>query len=99
LRADYEATYEKFIDHLRARNRDAFIIVWATGKADQEVPMEAAKVVARIRARGEERIAFVPIDELAMTGCHWHPSAADHDTIASGLIQYIDDHHLLPRVN
>jgi lysophospholipase L1-like esterase len=99
LHADYEATYVKFIESLRARNRNAFIIVWATGKADQEIPQEAAKVVAQIQARGEDRIAFVPIDELAMTGCHWHPSVADHDAIAGRLIRFIDERQLAPRPN
>jgi lysophospholipase L1-like esterase len=98
LRADYEATYVKFLEDLRARNRDAFIIVWATGKADQEIPMEAARVVAQIQAQGESRIAFVAIGELEMTGCHWHPSLADHDAIAARLIQAIDERRLvLPR--
>jgi lysophospholipase L1-like esterase len=99
LHADYEATYVKFIETLRARNREAFVIVWATGKADQEIPLEVAKVVAQIQGRGDDRIAFVPVDELAMTACHWHPSVADHDAIAARLIQVIDERHLAPRLN
>ena len=95
LHADFEATYLKFIERLRARNRHAFIIVWATDMAEHEIEQEAAKVAARLQSKGDDRVAFIPIDGLAMTGCHWHPSIADHDAIAGKLIRYIDEHHLL----
>ena len=31
-----------------------------------------------------------------MTGCHWHPSLADHDAIAEKLIRFIDERNLAP---
>jgi len=94
LHADYETTYVKFIEGLRARNRHAFIIVWATDMAEHEIEQEAAKVVAQLQSKGDDRVAFIPIDGLAMTGCHWHPSLGDHDVIAGKLIRFIDDRHL-----
>jgi len=94
LHADYETTYVKFIESLRARNPQAFIIVWATDMAEHEIELEAGKVVAAIQAKGDERIAFIPVNGLAMTGCHWHPSIADHEAIASKLIRFIDDRKL-----
>ena len=91
LHADWEATYVKFIQALRARNPRAFIIVWATDMAEHEIQMEARKVVTQLQAKGESRIAFIPIDSLAMDGCNWHPSLADHAAIAEKLIRFIDD--------
>jgi len=94
LHVDYETTYAKFVEGLRARNPNAFIIVWATGLADHEIQIEAGKVVAQLQAKGEDRIAFIPVDGLAMTGCHWHPSIADDAAIAEKLIRFIDDRNL-----
>src|SRR5262245_18502464 len=61
LHADFEATYVKFIESLRARNRDAFNFVWTTDMADGEIESEARRVVARLESAGEKRIAFVPM--------------------------------------
>jgi lysophospholipase L1-like esterase len=91
LHADYETTYVKFIEGLRARNPRAFIIVWATDMAEHEIQMEASKVVTQLQAKGESRIAFIPVDSLVMSGCNWHPSLADHAAIAEKLIRFIDD--------
>jgi lysophospholipase L1-like esterase len=94
LHADYEATYIRFIERLRAHNPGAFIILWATDLAEREIQVEANKVVEQMQAKGDARIAFVPVDALALEGCHWHPSVADHDAIAEKLIRFIDGRHL-----
>jgi lysophospholipase L1-like esterase len=96
LHADYEATYVQFVQSLRARSPHAFFILWATDMAEHEIEQEAAKVTAQLQSKGDERVAFVPIEGLAMTGCNWHPSLADHETIAGKLIQFIDERHLAP---
>jgi lysophospholipase L1-like esterase len=90
LHADYEATYLRFLEGLRARNPQAFIVVWATEMAEGEIESEAGKVVARFQSSGDPRITFVPMNGLAMTGCNWHPSVADDDRIASALVRVID---------
>ncbi|HEY5809282.1 MAG TPA: GDSL-type esterase/lipase family protein [Povalibacter sp.] len=92
LHADYEATYVKFVETLRARNPQAFFILWATDLAEGEIQAEVRKVFAKLQAKGEGRIAFVPVDGLTMTGCHWHPSVADDATIAAALTRIIDVH-------
>jgi lysophospholipase L1-like esterase len=91
LHADYETTYVKFVEGLRARNPSAFIIVWATDMAEHEIQQEAGKVVEQLQAKGEDRIAFIPVDSLVMDGCDWHPSLADHAAIAGKLMRFIDD--------
>ena len=90
LHADYEATYLRFLTALRARNPEAFIVVWATDMAGGEIETEAGKVVKQFQSAGDPGIVFVPIDGLAMTGCNWHPSIADDDTIANTLMRIID---------
>ena len=90
LHADFEATYEKFIQGLRARNPHAFIVVWATDMAEGEIAAEVQRVVSQLQSGGERRIAFAPVSGLTLTGCHWHPSAGDHLSISATLIQAID---------
>lgn len=90
LHADYEATYAKFLEALRARNPHSYFVIWATELAEREIQVEANKVVELRKARGDNRIEFMPVDGLAMTGCNWHPSVADDDLIAAKLIELID---------
>ena len=90
LHADYEATYAKFLEDLRARNPEALIVVWATDLSEREIQREANKVVELRKSRGDSRITFLPVDGLAMTGCNWHPSLADDDAVATKLIALID---------
>ena len=90
LRTDYEATYTRFLERLRAANPRAFLLLWAEETGDGETAREVAKVEARMRAAGERRIGFVPVSGLAKTGCDFHPSAADDETIAAALARFID---------
>ena len=92
LHADYEATYGKFLKDLRARNPKAYFVLWATGMADGEIAAEVQKVVDQAKAGGEDRIAFIPVMNLQMTGCHYHPSAADDKAISDLLVGFIDKH-------
>jgi lysophospholipase L1-like esterase len=86
LQSDYEATYVRFIQSLRARNHDAYFILWATELTDAEVK----KVAEQAKAQGETRVSFLPVDLLSFKGCHWHPSLADDQTIRDKLVQLID---------
>jgi lysophospholipase L1-like esterase len=90
LHADYESTYVKFLEDLRARNPGAYFVIWATELAEREIQVEANKVVELRKSRGDRRIEFLPVDGLAMTGCNWHPSVTDDDVIAAKLVALID---------
>ncbi len=92
LHADYEATYVKFLKDLRARNPKAYLILWATDMANGEIASEVQKVVTQAKASGEDRLTFIPVSGLAMTGCHYHPSAGDDQTISNLLTGFIDKH-------
>jgi lysophospholipase L1-like esterase len=90
LHADYEATYVRFLQSLRAQHPKAFFIVWSTGEPGGEIETEASKVVQKAKSTGETRIAFLPINGLHMDGCDFHPSTADDLTISQKLIDLID---------
>jgi len=92
LHADFEATYARFLEELRARNPAAFILVWATNAARGEVEAEAQKVVTQRSRQGDADIAFLPIDGLSFGACNSHPTLADDQIIAQKLEQQIDAH-------
>ncbi|WP_446745120.1 GDSL-type esterase/lipase family protein [Silvibacterium acidisoli] len=92
LHADFEATYQRFLQKLRAGNPKAYIIVWATDMADGEIEAEAQKVVQQVQAGGDKDITFLPVNGLAFTACNGHPSLADEQVISNKLIQLIDAH-------
>lgn len=92
LHADYEATYVSFVTSLRARNPQAYFLLWATDMAGGEIAAEVAKVAERLHAAGESRVAFLPMHDIAFTGCHAHPSLADDAKIAKALGDYMGTH-------
>ncbi|TWB64006.1 SGNH/GDSL hydrolase family protein [Nitrospirillum viridazoti] len=92
LHADYEATYVDFVKALRAHNPQAYFLLWATDMADGEIAAEVAKVADKLHAVGENRLAFLPMHDIAFSGCHSHPSLADDAKIAKALGDYMDAH-------
>ena len=90
LHADYEMTYLRFLESLRATNPHAYFLIWATDMANGEIASEEQKVVDQWKALGETRAAFLPINDLQFTACNYHPSLADDRTIAAGLEKSID---------
>ncbi|MFT4113426.1 GDSL-type esterase/lipase family protein [Silvibacterium sp.] len=92
LHADYEATYVRFLQDLRARNPHAYFILWATNLADGEIAAEEQRVVDRMRASGEQNIGFLEFKHLALSGCAGHPSVADDRTISKALVRYVKAH-------
>ena len=90
LHADYEKTYVGFIHSLRARYPGAYFVLWGTDMANGEIEAEEQKVVDQVKAGGETRITFLPINNLTFAGCHAHPSTADDQTISNLLVKTID---------
>ncbi|MGO8718217.1 MAG: GDSL-type esterase/lipase family protein [Acidobacteriaceae bacterium] len=90
LHQDYEATYLRFLQQLRARNPHADIIVWATNIGGGEVESESQKVVRQLQQQGDQRITFLPINGLSFGACNSHPTLADEKVIADKLQQRID---------
>lgn len=94
LHADFEARYLKFLEALRARDPNAYMIVWATGMANGEIEAEANKVVEQMKARGDRRIVFLPINALTFGACDGHPTLADEKVISEKLVRAIDAEHV-----
>ena len=92
LHADYEATYVAFIQGLRAKNPGAYFILMATDQVDGEIQSEVKKVVAQVKATGETRVDFVPMNGLSFGGCDWHPTTADDQAVSQTLTAFIDAH-------
>ena len=90
LQADYEANYLAFLKKLRARNPQAYFIVWATDIGGGEIEAEALKVVQQLLKSGDNNVTFLPVNGLSFTGCDWHPSQADQKLISEKLVQLID---------
>jgi lysophospholipase L1-like esterase len=90
LYADYEATYLRFLQKLRARNPNAYFVIWATDIGGGEIEAEAQKVVQQLIKSGDNNVTFLPVDGLSFGGCDWHPSLADQKIISDKLIQLID---------
>lgn len=90
LHTDYEKTYVSFLQSLRAKNPNAYIVLWATDLSDGEIESEVRKVVQQDKAQGETKITFIPVDHLQFTGCNSHPSLEDEQTITNKLVQFID---------
>lgn len=92
LHTDFETTYVRFVQSLRARNPNALIVLWATNMAEGEIETEAAKVAAALRASGDTLVDYVPVNGLSFSGCHAHPSLADETVIANRIAAVIDAH-------
>ncbi len=90
LQQDYVQAYAGFVASLRERYPQAYFVLWATDLADGEIRAQSARVVERLRQSGETRVGFVPVGELKMGGCHWHPSVDDSRRIADLLITHLD---------
>ena len=90
LHSDYEQTYVQFVQTLRAKNPRAFFILMATDQANGEIQSEVKKVLAALRAVGESRIDFLPMNGLSFGGCDWHPTTADDAQVAQSLIAFIE---------
>lgn len=90
LHSDYEQTYVQFVQTLRAQNPQAFFILMATDQANGEIQSEVRKVLAALRAAGENRIDFIPMNNLTFGGCDWHPTTADDAQVAASLIAFIE---------
>jgi lysophospholipase L1-like esterase len=92
LRADYEATYIRFVGSLRRQYPHAYIVLWATDFGDGEIRNEVDKVAKSLQRAGDARVGFVPVHDLAFTACNYHPSIADDRKIADAIAAYVDAH-------
>ena len=90
LHATYEREYGRFLAGLRVAHPKAFVIVWATDKADGEIEREARKVVDGRAAAGDGRVVFLAMDGLQFGGCNSHPDLGDERVISGKLVGVVE---------
>ncbi|PVM92853.1 hypothetical protein DDF62_02310 [Caulobacter radicis] len=89
LRDDYVATYVRFVGEIRARQPQAFVILLAPPSADSEIATHVDRVAETLKAQGETRLAVIPVGEMELTACDWHPSARDQQGISGKLSAFL----------
>ena len=93
LIAAYRAAYHGFLDKLRARYGPRTIIVVSTTDVYNTTALAdtAQQIVHERNSRGDSRIRYWHYGEAGLDygGCHWHPSARDHEVIADELDDYV----------
>lgn len=90
LRDDYVATYARFVGEIRARQPQAFVILLAPPSAENEIAAQVDRVADSLKAQGETRLAVIPVGEMELTACDWHPSARDQQGVAAKLSAFLD---------
>lgn len=92
LQADFVASYANFVRELHLRHPQAYILLWVAGSEDSELVTQVRKVMERVQQSSDAKIGFVPVSNLAMSGCHYHPSVADDQSIALALTRHLEAH-------
>jgi len=93
LIAAYRTAYHGFLDKLRSRYGPHTIIVVSTTDVYNTTALAdtAQQIVQERNSRGDSRIRYWHYGEAGLDygGCHWHPSARDHQVIADELDDYV----------
>jgi lysophospholipase L1-like esterase len=93
LNAAYHDQYQAFIDKLRARyGSRPVIVVSATWMFNTTLLSDLTQQIVRERnAAGDDRVRFWYYSEVGLDygGCHFHPSAHDHQIIAGRLDEFV----------
>lgn len=87
----YAEAAETFLHDLRRANPGATILVLLTTDPDAGRADALAPVIASLSAESGAPVALVQGPHSALTGCHWHPSLADHAAIATALRDALAD--------
>ncbi len=90
LQDDYVEHYKNFILSLRKKHPNAHFVLLSYDPFNKELEDQIARVVEKLKIKGEGKIDLVSIKPVALSACHWHPSEADHKNAAEILINYIE---------
>jgi hypothetical protein len=91
LNTAYRSAYHGFLDKLRARyGNDAVIVTVTAAMSNAAFAANVQQVVQERNSRGDARVRYWSYgDGLDLLGCHWHPSARDHQLMADQLGAFI----------
>ena len=92
MAADYAKTYEAFVEHLRAANPKAEIIMFWHTEDDNAYGPTAQKVFDSLKAAGMTHIDSMTLPKLADTGCNGHPNIRDDAKVADQFVAWLDAH-------
>jgi hypothetical protein len=79
-----------FIAGIRRQHPQAAFIQLVPETQTQELNQQANNVIASLNTGGEKNIHLLPMQRKELTGCQWHPSLKDHQSISKSLIDFIN---------
>jgi len=85
LSAAFEARYVDFVRSLHRRHPSARVLLLATDAGDGAVERAVGRVRSHLAAEGVVMGDVLALGPLALEACNWHPSRADHASIARRL--------------
>ena len=91
LVADYETTFVKFVQGIRAKNPGAFILIDAPPAERAEYHDAITAVFTTLKTR-DHNIDELTLPETDNTGCNGHPNIHDDAKVAGVLEAYFDAH-------
>lgn len=91
LQDDFRKNYVTFITGLRQQHPQTTFILLSLAQL-QEQNQQVNKVLSTLTANGEKNIHILEIQPKELTGCQWHPSLKDHQSISQSLIDFINAH-------
>ena len=89
LRTQYREAYDGFVDSLRSSYGPETFIVLGAPDHTPEIRATTVAIGQERLAAGDDRVIAWAFGNIDLNGCHWHPSAADHVTIAQNLTQLV----------
>ncbi len=96
LQNDFVSTYTRFVMSIRKQHPKTHIILISPGDPSSEVTAQITRVVDELKKQGENKVTFKVSDTpLELTGCQYHASAKDHQTVANRIIYYIEKNPIL----
>jgi lysophospholipase L1-like esterase len=81
LRGDFREKYVAFAKGILTRQPQASVILLAPAKAEADV----RRVATTLTAGNSRSVTSLSLGKLALAGCDYHPSLADHRALASTL--------------
>jgi lysophospholipase L1-like esterase len=89
LQDDYVENYKNFVLSLRKKHPEAHFVLLSYDPVNKELEGQIARVVEKLKIKGEGKIELISIKPIALSACQWHPSATDHKNAAEILINHI----------
>lgn len=92
-----ERLYDQFVERYtllvgklrEIYGKNAWVVLSSTAVGEGRLAEAVNQVAKRLKATGETKLLQWHYEGLKLDGCHWHPSLADHEIMAEGLISIL----------